>query len=263
MASSPLFDSHSHINAEQFNADREDVVVRMREAGLVGALVVGCDYGEETGVLKLTSAHPGFLHGAWALHPEFEDRRESSVEEIIEICSRPGMVAVGETGLDYHWCKGDLTWQKDRFVRHIEAAHALKLPIVVHAREAESDALDILTAHRAGDVGFVLHCYGGDRDTAFRAVDAGGLVSFTGTVTFKNALTLQAIAKELPLESIMVETDCPYMAPVPLRGKRNEPAYVRHVADKIAALKEIDPALVARTTTETARRFFHLDSSCA
>lgn len=254
----PLFDSHSHINASQFDNDREAVVERMRSAGLLGAMVVACDWEEDRLVRDLVRAHPNFLVGAWALHPEYEDRREPSVEEIEAICSQPEFHAVGETGLDYYWCKGDLTWQKERFVRHIAAAKNLHKPLIIHAREAESDALDLLIRHRASDVGFVMHCYGGDLETARRCVDAGGLISLTGVVTFKKSEALQEIARAIPLESLMVETDCPYMAPVPLRGKRNEPAYVEHVARKIAELKEFDYEHVAAVTTQTARQFFHI-----
>ena len=175
-----------------------------------------------------------------------DEHPEVTLERIIDVCCAPEMVAVGETGLDYHWCKGDLTWQKNRFRRHIEAALHLKKPIIVHAREAEDDALAILTEMHAGDAGFVLHCFGGTTDCALRAVDAGGLVSFTGVVTFKSAAAL-------------AETACPYMAPVPYRGKRNEPAFVAKVAEKIAAVKDLSFDEVARVTTENALNFFHLN----
>lgn len=251
-----LFDSHSHINAQEFDADRAEVLERMRAAGLEGALVVGCDYGEEQKLLAVIDEAPDLLVGAWALHPEYEDRRECSVEEIVAVCADPRIRAVGETGLDYHWCKGDLTWQKERFARHIEAARILGKPLVVHAREAESDALDILAAHDAGDAGFVMHCFGGTIHEAKRAVDLGGLVSFTGVLTFKNAGALREIAAALPLDKLMVETDCPYMAPVPYRGKRCEPAYVAEVARTLALLHGVEAEHAAAVTTDTAKAFF-------
>ena len=254
-----LFDSHSHINASEFDADRADVIARMREAGLEGALVVACDYGEEKQLFKVLDMAHDFLVGAWALHPEYEDRRECSVGEIVAICRDPRIHAVGETGLDYHWCKGDLTWQKDRFARHIEAAKLLGKPIVVHAREAESDALDILAGHDAGSVGFVMHCFGGSLDDAKRTIDLGGLVSFTGVLTFKNAGSLREIAAALPLDKLMIETDCPYMAPVPYRGKRCEPAYVTEVAKTLAIVHNVDADYAAAVTTDTARKFFKID----
>lgn len=254
----PYFDSHCHINDKQFEADRSLVIERMKEAGLIGALVLGCERDEVKEVIDLSKENPGFLYAAWALHPEYEDAKETSVEEIISICSAQEIVAVGETGLDYHWCKGDLTWQKNRFRMHIAAAKELKKPLVIHARESEADALKILTEEKAWDVGFVLHCFGGDMDTAKASVDAGGMVSFTGVLTFKSAQNLRDIARELPLENLMIETDCPYMAPVPYRGKRNEPSFVVEVARTIAQVKSLPLDTVAAQTTENALRFFHI-----
>ncbi len=253
-------DSHSHINSGEFAADLPAVLERMRAAGVAAATVIGCDRGEEKRVIELVSASSSpKLFGAWALHPEYENVPETTVEEIEAVCSAPEIAAVGETGLDYHWCKGNLTWQKERFRRHIQAARNLSKPIIVHAREAEADAVRILAKEKAGDMGFVMHCYGGDLDTALACIDAGGLVSFTGTITFKNAGALREVVRALPLESLMIETDCPYMAPVPHRGKRNEPAFVVHVAEQIAAIKELPLEQVARVTTDTFRRFIQKD----
>ena len=254
----PYFDSHCHINDKLFKVDLSLVIERMKEAGLVGALVLGCERDEVKEVIALSQENPGFLYAAWALHPEYEDAKETSVDEIIRICSAKEIVAVGETGLDYHWCKGDLTWQKNRFRMHIAAAKELKKPLVIHARESEADALKILIEEKAGDVGFVLHCFGGDINTAKVAVDAGGMVSFTGVLTFKSAQNLRDIARELPLENLMIETDCPYMAPVPYRGKRNEPSFVVEVARTLSQVKSLPLDLVAAKTTENARRFFHI-----
>ena len=253
-------DSHSHINSREFDRDLPAVLERMRKANVAAATVIGCDRGEEQRVIELvsSSASPR-LFGAWALHPEYENVRETSVEEIESICSAPEIAAVGETGLDYHWCKGDLAWQKNRFRMHLAAARNLGKPVIVHAREAEADAVKILAEEKAGDMGFVMHCYGGDLDTALACIDAGGLVSFTGTITFKNAGALREIARALPLASLMIETDCPYMAPVPHRGKRNEPAFVVQVAEQIAAIKEVSLEQVARVTTENYKRFIKKD----
>ncbi len=254
----PLFDSHCHINSREFDADRDETVMRMKDAGLVGALVLACEVSEYDALIRLVRQYPGYLYGAWALHPEYENVPEVTTEEIVRMCAPDEIVAVGETGLDYHWCKGDLTWQKERFVRHIEAARILNKPLVIHARESESDALDILVAHNAADMGFVMHCWGGDVDTALRAVQAGGLVSFTGVLTFKNAQVLRDVARALPLDRIMIETDCPYMAPVPFRGRRNEPSYVGAVAHTLAQIHNMDAEQVAAVTTRTARQFFKL-----
>lgn len=256
-----LFDSHGHINAPEFAADRGAVIARMKEAGLVGGTVIGCDESEIELVKTIVRENPGFLHGAWALHPEYEvtpERPEVTLERILDVCSAPEIIAVGETGLDYHWCKGDLAWQKARFRRHIEAAKILKKPVIVHAREAEEDALAILKEMHAGDVGFVLHCFGGTTDCALATVDAGGFVGFTGVVTFKSATVLAETARQVPLESLLIETDCPYMAPVPYRGKRNEPAFVAKVAEKIAAVKGLTYDEVAEATTTNALKLFSL-----
>ncbi len=256
-----LFDSHGHINAPEFAADRNAVIARMKEAGLIGGTVIGCDESEIELVTTIVRENPGFLHGAWALHPEYEvtpERPEVSLERILEVCSAPEIIAVGETGLDYHWCKGDLAWQKARFRRHIEAAKILKKPVIVHAREAEEDALTILKEMHAGDVGFVLHCFGGTTDCALATVDAGGFVGFTGVVTFKSAAALAQTAQQVPLANLLIETDCPYMAPVPYRGKRNEPAFVAKVAEKIAAVKGLTYDEVAEATTSNALKLFSL-----
>ena len=255
-----LVDSHSHINSREFAGDLPEVLSRMRDAGVAAATVIGCERGEEKRVIELVrSATSPALFGAWALHPEYENVPETSVEEIESICSADEIAAVGETGLDYHWCKGDLAWQRERFRMHIRAARNLGKPLIVHAREAERDAAQILSEMHAGDMGFVMHCYGADLDTALRCIDAGGLISFTGTITFKNAGALREVVRALPLESLMIETDCPYMAPVPHRGKRNEPAYVVHVAEQIATLKGVSLEEVARVTTDNYKRFLKKD----
>ena len=230
-----FIDSHSHLNSDAFDEDRE---LPKLEA--------------------LLAEHPGWLFGAWALHPEFPDKPEPTVERIAEICSRPGFVAVGETGLDFYWCKEPLDWQRARFRRHIEAAKAIGKPLIIHARDSERESLEILRDMHAGDVGFVMHCFCGDTDTALAVVDAGGHVSFTGNLTFKRNEALRETARALPLESLLLETDCPYMAPVPKRGKRCEPQYVEYVAECLAGLFGVDKAHVARQTTANAVRLFRL-----
>lgn len=255
-----VFDSHSHINAPEFDGDRDAVIERMRTSGMAGAVVVACDRPEAASMIELVERHRGFLAGAWALHPEYEDREEVTVDEIVAVCSHPAVCAVGETGLDYHWCKGDLSWQRARFERHIEAAQKLDKPLIIHARESESDALDILEKTDARRTGFVLHCFGGTPDDARRCVALGGHLSVTGVVTFKNADNLREIVREIPLEALMIETDCPYMAPVPMRGRRCEPSYVAAVARQIARVKGLAPEIVAQATTQNALRFFRLNA---
>ena len=253
-----FIDSHSHLNSDAFDEDRDEVIARMKAAGMAAAMVIACEDDELPKLEALLAEHPGWLFGAWALHPEFPDKPEPTVERIAEICSRPGFAAVGETGLDFYWCKEPLDWQRARFRRHIEAAKAIGKPLIIHARDSEREALEILRDMHAGDVGFVMHCFCGDTDTALAVVDAGGHVSFTGNLTFKRNEALRETARALPLESLLLETDCPYMAPVPMRGRRCEPQYVEYVAECLAGLFGVDKAHVARQTTANAVRLFRL-----
>ena len=253
-----FIDSHSHLNSDAFDEDRDEVIARMKAAGMAAAMVIACEDDELPKLEALLAEHPGWLFGAWALHPEFPDKPEPTVERIAEICSRPGFAAVGETGLDFYWCKEPLDWQRARFRRHIEAAKAIGKPLIIHARDSEREALEILRDMHAGDVGFVMHCFCGDTDTALAVVGAGGHVSFTGNLTFKRNEALRETARALPLESLLLETDCPYMAPVPKRGKRCEPQYVEYVAECLAGLFGVDKAHVARQTTANAVRLFRL-----
>ena len=158
-----FIDSHSHLNSDAFDEDRDEVIARMKAAGMAAAMVIACEDDELPKLEALLAEHPGWLFGAWALHPEFPDKPEPTVERIAEICSRPGFAAVGETGLDFYWCKEPLDWQRARFRRHIEAAKAIGKPLIIHARDSEREALEILRDMHAGDVGFVMHCFCGAR----------------------------------------------------------------------------------------------------
>lgn len=253
-----LIDTHCHLTDRAYAEDCEDVIARMKASGVIAAVTIGCEDADLAPLSTLLARHPGFLFGAWAVHPEYPDHREADCDEIAEVASRPGMVAVGETGLDFYWCKEPLDWQRARFRTHIRAAKRVGKPIIVHARDAEAAALEILREEKAGDVGFVMHCFCGDLATAEGVVQAGGHISFTGNLTFKRNEALRSIAAALPLERLMLETDSPYMAPVPLRGKRCEPQYVQYVAETIARVKSISLEEVTEATTANALRFFDL-----
>ncbi len=253
-----LIDSHAHLTSDAFAGDLDDVIGRMKAAGLIAAVTIACDDEDREKLLPLLARHSGYLYGAWALHPEYPDHREPDVDEIAEWARKPGMVAVGETGLDFYWCKEPLDWQRDRFRRHIAAAKKAGRPLIVHARDAEAAALEILVEEKAADVGFVLHCFSSTPDVAARAVAAGGMVSFTGNLTFKKNEALRAVAAAVPIGRLMVETDCPYMAPVPFRGKRCDPSMVGEVARTIAQAKGIGAEEAAEETTRNALRFFGL-----
>lgn len=254
----PFIDTHCHLTAPQFDEDRDEIVLRMKAAGMTAAVTIACDDEDLPKLAALLPQYEGFLFGAWAVHPEYPDHREADVDEIAEVASRPGMVAVGETGLDFYWCKEPLDWQRARFRRHIAAAKIAGKPLIVHARDAEPEALAILREENAGETGFVMHCFSSTVETALSVVDAGGHVSFTGNLTFKKNEALREVARALPLERLMLETDCPYMAPVPLRGKRCEPQYVEYVAREIARLKGLETEAVAERTTQNAIDFFRL-----
>ncbi len=253
-----LFDSHAHLNNEAFKDDIHEVIARMKAAGMAGTITVACDDQDLIEVTELVEKYPGFIWGAWALHPEYAGNREPSVEEIAEVASRPGMVAVGETGLDYYWHKDRPHWQTERFIRHIEAAKLAQKPLIIHARDAEAESLDILEAHGAGDLGFVMHCYTGNMENARRAVDLGGHVSFTGSLTFKRNDTLREISLAIPLDRLLLETDCPFMAPVPHRGRRCEPTMTGAIAQCHADLRGLSVDDVIAATTANTRRLFNL-----
>lgn len=255
----PFIDTHCHIGADAFDADRDEVIARMRAAGMAAAVSIACDDADLPKLEVLLRQHPGFLYGAWAIHPEYPDHREADIDEIAEVARRPGMVAVGETGLDFYWCKEPLDWQRKRFCAHIAAARIADRPLIIHARDAEAEALDILKAHHAGDLGFVMHCFCADAQIARGVIDAGGFISFTGNLTFKKNDALRAVAASVPLDRLMIETDAPYMAPVPYRGKRCEPQHAAEVARTIASLKNITLEETLAAVTDNARRFFRLD----
>ena len=254
-----LFDSHSHLNADAFDSDRDAVVERMKAAGMAGALVVACNDEDLERVKALVARYPGFLFGAWAVHPEYPDHREPDVEEIARTASLPGFVAVGETGLDYYWCKEPLDWQRERFARHVAAAKLADKPLVIHARDAEGDALRLLERAGAPARGFVMHCFCGSLDDAMRAVEMGGFVSFTGNLTFKRNEALRDIVRAIPLQNLLVETDCPYMAPVPHRGKRCEPVHVREICQTMADVKGLTLEATAGALLRNTERFFGLN----
>lgn len=254
----PYYDTHCHLTSDAFNEDLDAVIDRMKAAGMAGAVTIGCEQADLPQLKALIQAHRGFLWGAWGLHPEYPDHTDPSVDEICEVAQGDGFVAVGETGLDFYWCQPPLEWQYARFITHIEAAKAVRKPLIIHARDSEAQAVEVLQKHAAHQVGFVMHCYCGDLETAQRAVDAGGLISFTGNLTFKKNDELRRVAQALPLSALMIETDAPYMAPVPYRGKRCEPAMCVQVAQTIADLKGVTLEQALKQTSDNARRFFGL-----
>jgi TatD DNase family protein len=250
-----LVDSHCHLDFPELRTELPALLARMASHGVTHALTISTTLAGFPGVREVAQSQPNLWCTA-GVHPdERRDGREATTEELVELASHPKVVAIGETGLDYFRIEGDTEWQRSRFRVHIRAARACGKPLVIHTREAASDTLRILEEEGAGAVGGVMHCFTESREVAEAAMALGFFISFSGIVTFKNALALKEVARHVPLERMLVETDAPYLAPVPHRGKRNEPAFVRHVAEEIARLKGVALEAVAEATT---RNFFAL-----
>jgi len=252
-----LVDSHCHLDFPDLSADLDGILGRMRENGVVHAVCIGVTLENWPRVRALAAAHPQ-LSMTVGVHPDERDAREPSQDELVQLAATPKVVAIGETGLDYFRATGDLDWQRERFRTHIRAARRSGKPLVIHTRSAANDTIAIMRAEGAEAVGGVMHCFTESLEVADAAIDLGFHISFSGIVTFKNATDLKEVARRIPLERLLVETDAPYLAPVPHRGKRNEPGFVRHVAEHIAALRGIPFEAVAETTTANARRLFGL-----
>jgi TatD DNase family protein len=242
-------DSHCHLDFPELRSDFDGVLARMRANGVTHALTISTTLETFPAVREVARARP-FLWCSAGVHPdERRDGREVGLEELLAMADDPKVVAIGETGLDYFRVEGDTDWQRERFRVHIRAARACGKPLVVHTRESAVDTVRILGEEGAREVGGVMHCFTESWEVAQAAIDLGFLISFSGIVTFKNAAALKEVAKKVPLERMLVETDSPYLAPVPHRGKTNEPAFVKHVAEEIARLREIPVDEVARATT--------------
>ena len=242
-------DSHCHLDFPELRSDFDGVLARMRANAVTHALTISTTLETFPAVREVARAQPNLWCSA-GVHPdERRDGREVGLEELLAMADDPKVVAIGETGLDYFRVEGDTGWQRERFRVHIRAARACGKPLVVHTRESAADTVRILGEEGAREVGGVMHCFTESWEVAQAAIDLGFLISFSGIVTFKNAAALKEVAKKVPLERMLVETDSPYLAPVPHRGKTNEPAFVKHVAEEIARLRDIPVDDVARATT--------------
>jgi TatD DNase family protein len=250
-----LIDSHCHLDFPELAARLPEVLQHMQDVGVVQALCVSVTLEDWPNVVKLAEQHAQ-LHASVGVHPDYQDGKDPTADELVALAAHPRVVAIGETGLDYYRLKGDLEWQRTRFRNHIRAARSAGKPLIIHTREAAADTLRIMREENAGEAGGVMHCFTESLDVAREAIDIGFHISFSGIVTFKNALALKEVAKAIPLERMLVETDSPYLAPVPNRGKTNEPGYVRHVAEEIARLRGVDLETVAQATTENYFRLF-------
>lgn len=254
-----LIDSHAHVDASQFDTDRDEVIQRARETGLGAIVAVGQwqNPGDFGGAFALAESHPGLFYATIGVHPhECARVPDEDWQTLEELAARPGTVAVGETGLDYYYDHSPRDVQRKWFHFQLDLARRLGKPVVVHTRDADDDTFAILKEHRPE--GGILHCFTGGPERAQAYLDLGMTLSVAGVVTFKNAVELQEAVKIIPLDRLLIETDCPYLAPIPYRGKRNEPAYVKQVAEKVAELKGLAVEEVAAATTANARRVFRL-----
>jgi TatD DNase family protein len=252
-----LVDSHCHLDFPDLAGRLPEIMQRMRENRVAAAVCIGVNLEDFPKVLALAEGQSN-LYATVGVHPEFTEVEEPTVERLIALAVHPKVIAIGETGLDYYWQKDKPEWQRERFRNHIRAAKASGKPLVVHTRDSAVDTLRLMREEGADAVGGVMHCFTEDWTVATEALDLGFHLSFSGIVTFKNALTVKDVAQKCPLDRLLVETDAPYLAPVPYRGKQNEPAYVRYVAEEIARLRTLSLDEVAQATTENFSRLFKI-----
>lgn len=254
-----LFDTHAHINDRQFDPDRDEVIRRARENGVSYIVNVGYDLPTIADTIKLAETYD-FIYGAVGWHPHEAKNWNERVKERIEnlALNHPKVVAIGETGLDYYRNHSHPEVQQEVFRQQIRLAKRVNKPLIIHNREAHEDLLAILKEEKAEEVGGVMHCFNGDVLFARRCLELGFYLSFGGPVTFKNAQGLREVVPHVPLDRLLIETDCPYLAPHPFRGKRNEPGHVRYVAEKLAEILGMAVEELARITLENGKRLFRL-----
>lgn len=254
-----FIDTHVHLNADQYEEDLQEVIDRALEAKVEKMVVVGFDRKTIERAMRLVDEYD-FLYAVIGWHPvDAIDCTDEDLQWMESLASHPKVVAIGETGLDYYWDKSPKDVQQQLFRKQIHLAQKLNLPIVIHNRDATGDVVKILREENAASVGGVMHCFSGSVETARECIAMNFMISLGGPVTFKNAKTPKEVAKEIPLQHLLIETDAPYLAPHPFRGKRNEPSYVPLVAEEIARLKGLTVEEVAKATTENAIKFFKLN----
>ena len=258
MKMSTYIDTHVHLNADQYEEDLQEVIERARAANLEKMIVIGFDRKTIERAMQLVEQYE-FIYAVIGWHPvDAIDCTDDYLLWIEELAKHPKVVGIGETGLDYYWDKSPKDVQQHWFRKQIHLAQKLNLPIIIHNRDATADVVRILKEENAASVGGIMHCFGGSVETAQECIKMNFMISLGGPVTFKNARQPKEVATAIPLEHLLIETDAPYLAPHPYRGKRNEPAYVTLVAEEIARLKEISVDEVAQKTTENAKRFFKI-----
>jgi len=251
-----LVDSHCHLNFPELSGRIDEALALMRDNHVTHALCVSVTLQEFPQVRALAERFP-HIYGSVGVHPDYPDVPVVTEEELVNLADHPKIVAIGETGLDYFRIKDDCEWQRERFRTHISAARRSRKPLIIHMREAAADTLRIMREERAGEAGGVMHCFTESWEVAQSAMDLGFYISFSGIVTFKNAQALKEVARRVPLERMLIETDAPYLAPVPFRGKTNQPGFVKYVAEEIARLRDISLDQVASATSSNFYKLFN------
>ena len=252
-----LADSHAHIDDERFDADRDEVVARALAAGVSLIVNIGADMASSARSVALAEKYPG-IYAAVGMHPhDSQDMKETDYRQLEQWANHPKVVAIGEIGLDYHYDLSPRSVQKEVFLRQLDLARKTGKPFIIHEREAHADMLDIIR-YAARGLNGVFHCFSGSVETAREYLKMGFYISVAGPVTFPKSVKTKEVAKAVPLDRLLVETDSPYLTPQPFRGKRNEPAYVRLVAEEIANLRDISLAELAEATTANVRRLFNI-----
>jgi TatD DNase family protein len=250
-------DTHAHLTFPEFALDLPDVIRRAKDANLEAIVNIALDEEALKKSLALSAEYPGYIFTAAGIHPqEANEYQESDYQKFKALAEQRRIVAIGETGLDYHYKLAPLEVQQAVFRRFLQLCQAVDLPAVIHSRDAAEDTIKIIREENRGKLKGVMHCFSGDNDLALRTLDLGLHISFTANITFPKAGNLREVVKVVPLEKIMIETDCPFLAPQAFRGKRNEPAYVVKVAEQIAEIKGLAAAEVASVTARSAKQLF-------
>jgi TatD DNase family protein len=247
-------DSHCHLDFPELVVQLPDILKKMQDNRVSHALCVSVNLPDWPGLMDIVERNTP-LWASVGVHPDYEDTVEPDIQFLVEKSRHPKVVAIGETGLDYFRLKGDLTWQRDRFRTHIRAARQAELPLIIHTRASSEDTITLMREELAGEAGGVMHCFTESWEVACQAMDMGFYISFSGIVTFKSAKDLQEVAKRMPLDRILIETDAPYLSPVPYRGQLNDPSKVIHVAEMLAQLRGVPVSTIEEAST---RNFFKL-----
>lgn len=250
-----LVDSHCHLNLPELAGNIDVIRQNMTDNQVTHALCISVTLLEFPQVLSLAETYQNF-YASVGVHPDYENIEEPSVDALVALANHPKIIAIGETGLDYFRLTGDLNWQRERFRTHIRSAIIADKPLIIHTRNASADTIQIMKEEGASKVGGVMHCFTESLEVAKMAIDLGFYISFSGIVTFKNALDIKEVARQIPLNKMLIETDSPYLAPIPYRGKTNQPAYVKHVAEEIAKLRNISLEDVSNATTANFFKLF-------